>query len=158
MCRYVESCLLTELACSNDSSARSNCLSWRKHSPRWCQTSQSSVSTCFRQPESDAEATVSHLWQIDHLQIIYRAFPLAWWSINRYFREDRWSVRSVWPSSCCRVGVMSSAWSSTYFLGWICTMRNLARRRVRNNFVDDLGNDLSEVSNISSGATRGRRL
>ena len=33
-----------------------------------------------------------------------------------------WSAWPVWVSPCCPVGAAQSAWSSTYFLGGICTL------------------------------------
>ena len=61
----------------------------------------------------------------------------------------------IYCSSCCRVGPVPSAWSSSWFLGWICVMQmlhNLSQRQVR-NYLDDLDHDVSEVNSSKQCVT-----
>ena len=79
---------------------------------------------------------------------------------------DSWSL---WSSSCCQVGAISSEWSRTCFLGWICTIQilhnisgGLGSRRSRSWSVRRVNpftqgkNDPSLIPNIlyTSKATR----
>ena len=91
----------------------------------WPRTRFSAMSSCANRN--------NNIDRTDDLYDLYDLIPLH--DLDQSGQIDSWSV---WPSSCCRVGVVSSAWSRSCFLGWICTIQilhNLSQRQGRNQRI-----------------------